>query len=156
MCLALSARTQTKELTYAIKGIVADSITRKGLDFITVSLKTDKNVSIRSALTKGSGAFRFSGINPGNHLVTVIAVGYKSKNIDVELVADKDLGTLFISAQTTQLNTVVITADQPLVTQEVDRIGYNVQQILKIRQITCSICYERFLWLVLMRMIISR
>lgn len=126
-CLALNAKGQTAVLTHTIKGVVADSVTRKGLDFITVSLKTDKNISVRSALTKTDGAFSFSGITPGNYSVTVIAIGYKPQNIGVELAADKDVGTIYISAQTTQLNTVVITADQPLITQEVDRIGYNVQ-----------------------------
>ena len=121
MCLSLNAIAQTNLISHTIKGTVADSITKKGLDFITVSLKTDKNVPVRTTLTKSDGSFSFAGIKPGNYSITVIAIGYKSQNVVVELTADKELATIYIAAQTTQLGAVVITADQPLITQEVDR-----------------------------------
>lgn len=129
VCLSLSftLKGQNASPVHIIKGIVADSLTKEGLDYITASLKTDKNVAVKTALTKSDGSFSFTGIQPGNYSVTVIAIGYKPQIIAVDLIADKDLGTIYISAQTTRLNTVVITADQPLVSQEVDRIGYNVQ-----------------------------
>ncbi len=127
ICFAVNAKGQSPTLTSTIKGIVADSVTKKGLDFITVGLKTEEKILVRSVPTKSDGSFSFPAIKAGSYSLTIIAVGYKPKNVVVNAIVDQNLETIYISEQTTQLNTVVITADKPLITQEVDRIGYDVQ-----------------------------
>lgn len=129
--LSLSAFTQTTPgITYEIKGIAADSASQKTLDYVTIGLKTDKNVAVRSALTKSDGSFLFSGVKPGKYLVSVISVGYQTKTIALDLTdtpGTKDLGTLFIPVKTKQLKEIVVMADKPIIRQEVDRISYNLQ-----------------------------
>ncbi|MEJ7778430.1 MAG: outer membrane beta-barrel protein [Daejeonella sp.] len=127
--LSLSAQT-TPDLSYEIKSITADSLTSKALDYITIGLKTDKNIPVKSTLSKSDGSFLFSAIKPGKYLVAVIALGYQTKTLTVDLTGGtlvKDLGTVLISAKTNQLKEVVVMADKPIIKQEVDRISYDLQ-----------------------------
>lgn len=129
LSISLAAQTST-EITYQIKGITADSVTKKTLDYTTIGLKTDKNIPVRSVLSKTDGSFFFSGIKPGKYLVTVVSVGYQTKSLTVELNEEakiKDLGTIYISTKTNQLKEVVVLADKPIIKQEVDRISYDLQ-----------------------------
>ena len=130
-CISFSLFAQTaSEPTYEIKGITADSATQKSLDYTTIGLKTDKNVPVKSALSKSDGSFLFSGIKPGKYFISVISVGYQTKTIPVDLndgSKTKDLGTIFISAKTSRLKEVVVMADKPIIKQEVDRISYDLQ-----------------------------
>ncbi len=131
ICLNVSVFAQTaSEPLYEIKGVTADSATQKTLDYTTVGLKTDKNVPIKSVLTKSDGSFLFSGIKAGKYLVSVISVGYHTKTIAVDLTGTSktnDLGTIFIATKTNQLKEVVVMADKPIIKQEVDRISYDLQ-----------------------------
>lgn len=131
-CFTIGVKAQNTALTlHEIKGIIADSAGHKTLDFVTVGLKSDKNMPIRSVLTKSDGSFTFSNIKPGKYLVTAVSVGYQSKTIPVDLTDStkklRNLGTINISARTTKLKEVVVTADKPLIKQEVDRITYDLQ-----------------------------
>lgn len=129
ICFSLSAQT-TAEPYYEIIGITADSATNKTLDYTTIGLKTDKNVAIKSVLSKSDGSFLFSNLKAGKYIVSVISVGYQTKSIAVELNESsriKDLGTILISPKTNQLKEVVVLADKPIIKQEVDRISYDLQ-----------------------------
>ncbi len=126
---SLFAQTMT-EPAYEIKGITADSATKKTLDYTTVGLKTEKNIPVKSVLTKTDGSFLFSGIKAGKYLVSVISVGYQTKTIKVDLgdgAKTRDLGIIFIPTKTNQLKEVVVMADKPIIKQEVDRISYDLQ-----------------------------
>jgi outer membrane receptor protein involved in Fe transport len=123
-CLSSKAQTTLK----SIKGIVSDSASKKPLEFITVALKKDK-VVIKTVVTERVGSFIFT-VPPGKYTVTIIAVGYNSKTVSTETKTDNettDLGQIFIASQTNKLNEVAITADRPLIKQEVDRISYDTQ-----------------------------
>ncbi len=131
LCVSSAAFAQTgTETVYEIKGNTADSASQKNLDYTTVGLKTDKNIPVKSVLTKSDGSFLLSGIKAGKYLVSVISVGYQTKTIPVDLTEgakSKDLGTIFISTKTNQLKEVVVMADKPIIKQEVDRISYDLQ-----------------------------
>ena len=130
MCLLLffSLSSTAQVATKSIKGIVVDSTTNTPLEFITVALKKD-NVVLKTVVTAGSGDFVFK-VAPGKYMITVIAVGYNAKTTAAETDPESettDLGKLLITAQTNKLNEVSITADRPLVKQEIDRISYDTQ-----------------------------
>jgi outer membrane receptor protein involved in Fe transport len=122
--LSASAQLATKD----IKGTVADSVTHKPLEFITVALKKG-NVVIKSALTDATGNFSFKTA-PAPYTITIIALGYvpKTKSFDMDKNSETiDLGAILIAAQSNKLDEVSITADRPLIKQEVDRISYDIQ-----------------------------
>ncbi len=128
ICLALQTNAQTPvQASFEIKGVIVDSVSKKGLDYITVGLKTDKNIPVKSVLTGSDGKFSFAGVNAGKYSIVVVSVGYKQKNIPLDLTENKDIGSIYISASSTKLNEVIVTADRPLIKQDIDKISYDLQ-----------------------------
>lgn len=115
---------------HAIYGILVDSTNIKPLEFATVNLKASKGGSIKSSLSKIDGSFQFDELSSGEYLITIISLGYKKRMISVRLdtLGTKgNMGAITISRANKQLQEVVVMADRPIVTQEVDRISYDVQ-----------------------------
>lgn len=116
---------------HEISGIISDSLSKKTLDYITVSLKTDNKITIKATLSKTDGSFLFQGLKPLKYTITIVAVGYKAKNLPVDLtdstIKTRNLGTIYLSQNSNKLKEVVVTGDKPIMTQEIDRISYNLQ-----------------------------
>ncbi|WP_207422170.1 outer membrane beta-barrel family protein [Desertivirga brevis] len=130
LCLAFLTGFSQETKTYSIKGTVTDSVVGKGLDFVTVALKTLDGNPVRSAISSGNGDFSIAKVPTGKYRLSLINVGYKTWFKDIELVGDAqvlNLGRLVISPLSGQLKEVTITGDRPLIKQEVDRIAYDVQ-----------------------------
>jgi outer membrane receptor protein involved in Fe transport len=116
--------------THSIKGTVVDSLSKKTLDFVTVALKTSDNRPFRTLLTDSNGEFLFSKIAPGKYKLTIVSVGYKTTARDTEVDSTKavmDAGTIPLATASNQLKEVSVTAEKPLIKQEIDRIAYDVQ-----------------------------
>src|SRR6476661_2764032 len=114
--------------TLSIKGLVLDSVANKALDFVTVSLKNKEKQPLKSQLTKSNGGFEFSGLAKGGYFITVVYVGFQTKTVPVELTDNSiDLGQIKLAASNNNLKEVSITADRPLIKQEVDRVTYDIQ-----------------------------
>lgn len=125
----VAAQTVTGESV--VKGMVRDSASQKPLDFVTVTLKDSANRAIKTTLTKADGSFRLEKLAAGKYVVGLVSVSYKSKTLAVDIL-DKsnptmDLGHIDLAIQQTQLSEVSITADKPIIKQEVDRITYDLQ-----------------------------
>lgn len=121
---------QVKLSGVSLKGTVLDSASQKVQDYVTISLKkADK--PFKSALTNDKGAFAFDNLPSGKYTLTVVAVGFNSKSIPLELndslQKNIDLGKISISTSNTTLKEISIVADRPLIKQEIDRISYDVQ-----------------------------
>lgn len=122
---------QVKAKDYEILGIVSDSTTNKTLDFITVGLKNEQNVVVRTILTKTDGNFIFSNLKPLKYTVSIIAMGYQPKVIVVDLSdslkKSADLGRILIHPSANNLKELEIIGSRPLIKQEIDRISYDLQ-----------------------------
>lgn len=113
--------------TGTIKGSVIDSATNKPIDFMTIALKRD-NAVIKTMVVNASGNFSFEKIAPGKYTVTAIAIGYNAKNVSVTFTnGAADLGSILMVSQSNNLKEVSVTADRPLIKQEIDRISYDIQ-----------------------------
>jgi len=113
---------------YQISGTVADSATRRPLDLITVNLKNDKMVPVQAKLTGTDGSFVLKGLPSSKYMLTIVAVGYQTKTIRIDVTdSSKQSGTLFVARQNNKLKEIVITADKPIIKQEIDRISYDLQ-----------------------------
>lgn len=113
-----------------ISGLLADSVSKKPLDYITIGLKTTAGVSLKSTLSKADGSFTLEKVSAGSYILSIVAVGYLKKTLSVVLDSSKiatNLGTILLSLESKQLAEVTITGDKPLIRQEVDRIAYDVQ-----------------------------
>lgn len=130
LSLNKTATSQSKP-DQKISGIIADSITQKPLDYITVSLKTDKNLAVKASLSKADGSFSFKELKPQMYSLKIVALGFMPKTVNVDLrdstIKSKDIGIIYITKSSTKLKEVMITGDKPIMTQEIDRISYNLQ-----------------------------
>ncbi len=128
ICIFVSYLAQaqtTKPIT--IKGIVADSLKKDLLSYVTITLQdAATNTQIKSVLTKEDGSFQLSAPNDKTYTIVAAFVGYRNKTIKVDNT-NPDLGKIELSSTTKQLGEVSVTAVKPIIKQEVDRISYDVQ-----------------------------
>ncbi len=112
-----------------IQGFVADSASQK-IPFAAVTIVNASDSTIlKGVLADDKGFFSIDNITPGNYYLLVQAVGYKKKISDVykvdginNVVADQ-----FLSSSTKNLKEVNVTAQQPFIEHQADRIVVNVE-----------------------------
>jgi len=124
-----AAKSQTAQP--GITGIVIDSINNKPIEYATLILKESKTDSAKSAIAKTGGAFTFLGLRPVEYLLTVVAQGFKTRNMMINLANTtkgvKDLGALYMIIDVHNLKEVVVKENKLIAKQEIDRIIYNMQ-----------------------------
>ena len=125
--LAFCAKSQVPT-PLTINGSLTDSVTKKPISFATVLLKSDKKIQIKSVVTTKEGTFALNGIASGNYLLTFVNVGYQNKSVSISLAnTSLVLENILMSASPTQLKGVTISAERPLIKQEIDRISYDLK-----------------------------
>ena len=123
----LTAKSQLST-TQHISGVVLDSVNKKPLTYATIILKNDKNIEINSVLTNNDGVFKIDKLTNGSYRLVLVNVGYQNKSVAVTLDnSSKNLGNLYLSPSPTQLKGVTISAERPLIKQEIDRISYDLK-----------------------------
>jgi outer membrane receptor protein involved in Fe transport len=127
--LSATAMAQTTPQAVTVKGIVIDSLSNKPLSYVTVALQDAKtHQSVKGGLTKDDGSFELKGVTGKLYQVAFASVGYKGKMVNVNNTsAEINIGKVFLSVSSSELNEVSVTAVRPVMKQEVDRISYDVQ-----------------------------
>ncbi len=127
--LSVTVMAQPAPQTITVKGTAIDSVTNKPLGYVTVVLLDAKTQqSVKGLLTKDDGSFELKNLPVKDYLLTFASVGYKSKSVKITgSTTDIDVGKIMLSVSSNQLNEVSVTAQRPLMKQEVDRISYDVQ-----------------------------
>lgn len=129
LLLTIAASAQVKSTNYQIQGKVIDSATNQPLAYVTVNLKDEKNVPVKVAFTKAGGSFIFTNLPASKYIVAVVTVGHQAKTMAIDITGGKngDMGTILLSSATKNLKEVAITANKPIIKQEIDRISYDLQ-----------------------------
>jgi outer membrane receptor protein involved in Fe transport len=119
---------QNAPINLTVKGIAIDSVSKQPLGYVTVALQDTKtNTPVKSNLTKDDGSFELKAPVGKSYTLVLAFVGYQSKIIPITTTNSAiDVGKIIMQVSTSQLKDIVITAVKPLMTQEVDRISYNV------------------------------
>jgi len=119
---------QTNQPTVTIKGIAVDSVSKQPLGYVTVALQDAKtNNPVKGNLTKDDGTFELKAPAGKPYILVLAFVGYQNKSFPINTTSSTvNIGKVFMQASSNQLKDVIITAVKPLMTQEVDRISYNV------------------------------
>ncbi|MGZ3944045.1 MAG: carboxypeptidase-like regulatory domain-containing protein, partial [Mucilaginibacter sp.] len=112
--------------TYRINGTVADSLSQKPLDKITLTL-SGEHLSPQSLSTKPDGKFEFTGLQKASYKLSIHAVGYKRVALTINLKADTSLGIISFSEDIKGLHEVAIVSQRPLIQQKPGKIIYDMQ-----------------------------
>lgn len=130
MIVTLAALTASAA-DYIVKGLVVDSIGDPE-SYATVRIYTLAD-SVKPAILGTAdldGAFSFKLPSAGNYRVRIHSVGKAPVVSDVTLSSSRhtaDLGRIVTRAASTELGEITVTALRPVVSREIDRIGYDVQ-----------------------------
>lgn len=116
-----------------IKGKVVENSASTPVEYATVTLyKATDSTMIDGLVTGASGTFEFKKVEAGTYYITFRFMGFRKvliSDINVSQSSPaKDLGTITLKPESTNLNEVEIVGDKPLVEYQVDRKVVNVDQ----------------------------
>jgi iron complex outermembrane recepter protein len=114
-----------------VRGLVQDEGSKTPLEAASVSLVKAKDSAIfENALSDKIGKFSFTAVPAGIYHLTVTAVGYSSFNSNNFTVLAEtktlEIPVFNLKKQTTELQSVAVTAKRPFIEQKPDRILVNV------------------------------
>lgn len=116
---------------YSVKGEVVDSVgTGEAFATIRIFKSDNKAKPVRLGTTDANGIFSQSVIEPGKYSISISSVGKTTLDKEFEISKGKltfDFGKLVIKDAATSLGEVTVTAQRPLIKQEIDRLSYDVQ-----------------------------
>jgi outer membrane receptor protein involved in Fe transport len=116
-----------------VTGTVIDSISKKPVDYATVSLfKAGSTTPFSGGLSDDKGVFKITNVPAGQYRVQVNYIGYDVKNVpNVNLSAgklDRNLGRIIISPGANLLEAVQITGQQALIENKIDKLVFNAEK----------------------------
>lgn len=116
---------------YSVKGLVTDSVGNpESYATIRIFNGNDTIKPVVGGVAGEDGIFQFNLNDPGEYNVNILSFGKSDFNQAVTLTAANpvfDMGTIVLTNAAEQLEEVVVTAQRPLISKEIDRIGYDVQ-----------------------------
>lgn len=131
---ALLSRAQNQNSThgeYGIKGVVIDSASGQPLGYVTVSLSRGNEGVRKTVLSGTDGRFGFSGLVSGTYSLTMMLVGHQRKKLEIKVDKDdagtKNIGTVLLGHSNNDLKEVVVSAERPVIKQEIDRLSYDLE-----------------------------
>lgn len=116
-----------------ISGTVVDSLTKKPLDYATISLFTANGKSpLNGVITDEKGYFKFSNIAVGSYKITVSYMGYPNKTVSEVVTTpskpDKNLGEIVVAPSAHTLKEVSVVGQSALIENKIDKVVYNVEK----------------------------
>ena len=130
MTVPLCAQNQNAA-DYTIKGQVVDSLSNETVPYATLSiaLANAPQKAIKLLACDDDGKFTTTLKQPGTYIMSMQSLGKLPAVKRFTLSEGKkslNLGKLFMNDDTQQINEVTVVAQKPLVTVEVDRITYSL------------------------------
>lgn len=113
-----------------ISGGVIDSSSREVIEYVTVALfRQGNDKPVDGVITDNKGVFRLNEIRNGTYTLKMSFLGYDTKLIENIVISDSVpehmLGRVILSETPRLLDEVVITGQQSLVENKIDRLVYN-------------------------------
>ncbi len=127
-----SSTAQTPVATGTIKGTVLDSLKNEPMSYVTVLVQeVGKDQPIKSVFTQDNGSFEIAGLPIRLYQLRLAVVGAKSKVVRLPAFPEDNpvinIGKVMLTSTMHQLKEVQVTAEKVLVTQDIDKITYNVE-----------------------------
>lgn len=132
LCISTIAQHTEKESNGRIFGYIIDRDSNLPLEFTNIVLFNSAD-STQSAGTVSDkkGFFVLDNIKPGEYYLRISFIGYQINyvnNIVVKLNSITDLGKIFISSQSLNVNEVVVSGQRSPITYEIDKKVINVSE----------------------------
>lgn len=115
---------------FQIKGLIADSVSGKGLPYVTISVQNGQKGIIKRLATDASGNFSFTLDTTGIYDVFFQSIGYQTAKKNLALdgkTSQINIGTVKINPGAQKIDEVAVIAQKPLVRTEVDKIIYSTE-----------------------------
>lgn len=129
--LILSIGLMSHAAPYEVKGVVTDSIGEpESYATVRVYSRTDSIKPKAMGTTNAEGVFTLSLPSPSKYTLRISSIGRSTLRREFTVSAKEpvaDLGQMIVTTSGTELAEVTVTATRPLVSKEIDRIGYDVQ-----------------------------
>ena len=131
MAVPLCAQNQNAA-DYTIKGQVVDSLSNETVPYATlnIALANAPQKAIKLLACDDDGKFTTTLKQPGKYIISMQSLGKVPAVKHFTLSENKkslDLGKLYMNDDSQQLNEVTVVAQKPLVTVEVDKITYSLE-----------------------------
>ena len=122
-------------VTGRISGSVIDSLTRKPIDYATITLyRSGGKVPLNGVVTDEKGVFKIDNLNPGKYKVSISFIGYPTKTIDPVTTTpgrpDFNIGAIRLSPTGRLLKGVDIVSNKALIENHIDKLVYNAEKDL--------------------------
>ncbi|MGN7820705.1 outer membrane beta-barrel family protein [Chitinophaga sp. 22536] len=132
LLLCISVTLQARQQGGSITGQVADSVSRKPVEFATVVLmQAADRKTVAHTLTDNKGDFRFTGVAYGVYRIGITMLGYAPLLLDTIRVdaanAAHRLSPRYLSTTTQQLSGVTVAGKKPLIELQDEKLIYNVE-----------------------------
>ena len=114
--------------TNSITGTLRDAKSGEPMAFTNcVLLRTADSTFVAGSTTNDRGAMRFGGVEQGEYLLRISAVGYDTYWQRLNVPPDTALGVIDIFQSSTTLQTVSVTAQRPLYSADGEKTFYHVE-----------------------------
>jgi outer membrane receptor protein involved in Fe transport len=129
LCVAIMAMAQKPRKTITIKGTLIDSASKTPLGYVSVAVNNAATQQqVKGLLSKDDGSFEIDDLPAKPYKLLLAYIGYNTRIIAISgKPAIINLGKINLISSTNNLTEVSITADKPIIKQEVDRISYDIQ-----------------------------
>jgi outer membrane receptor protein involved in Fe transport len=138
-CSVLSAQAQFggggSAIVGKISGTVIDSITKKPVDYATISVfHSGGKVPMNGVVTDEKGSFKLNNLPAGKYKITVAFIGYATKTFDPIVTSgskpDNNMGTITLASSSKSLSQVNVVGQKALIETRIDKIVYNAEKDL--------------------------
>ncbi|MCE7043301.1 outer membrane beta-barrel family protein [Dyadobacter sp. CY312] len=132
LCLCTFSKLRAQQVNpFLVKGIIADSATRKNIEFATISILDNEKKVVALTYSDENGLFKSADISEGSYFLNLSFVGYGQKNLPFNVSQEKaifDFGKIFLNPDVNELKTVTITGSRQLVEQQPGMLIYNAEK----------------------------
>ena len=119
------------KVTGRITALVLDSLTKKPLDYATISLvRVSGNKAVNGGVTDEKGKIVLQDVTPDQYKMSIGFMGYQTKAVLVKTTPEKpdlNVGTIYVVPTQSNLKEVEIVGQQALIENKVDKLVYNAE-----------------------------
>ncbi|WP_412467578.1 TonB-dependent receptor domain-containing protein [Pedobacter sp. KLB.chiD] len=123
--------TKKSTVTGRITATILDSLTKKPIDYATVSLINVKdNKSVNGGVTDEKGKLTLQNVSPDSYKLMIGFMGYKTKSVLVTTTPskpDNNIGTIYIASSENTLADVQVQGTKAVIENKIDRMVYNAE-----------------------------